>query len=59
VIEHNTHLIEYVDHVIDLGPTGGHGGGKILASGKPDDIAKNKKSSLYRRLFANSLYQPK
>ena len=59
VIEHNTHLIEYVDHVIDLGPTGGHGGGKILASGKPEDIAKNKKSSLYKRLFANSLYQPK
>ena len=59
VIEHNTHLIEYVDHVIDLGPTGGHGGGKLLASGKPEDIAKNKKSSLYKRLFANSLYQPK
>ena len=59
VIEHNTHLIEYVDHVIDLGPTGGHGGGKILASGKPEDIAKNKESSLYKRLFANSLYQPK
>ena len=59
VIEHNTHLIEYVDHVIDLGPTGGHGGGKLLATGKPEDIAKNKKSSLYKRLFANSLYQPK
>ena len=59
VIEHNTHLIEYVDHVIDLGPTGGQGGGKILASGKPEDVAKNKKSSLYKRLFANSLYQPK
>ena len=59
VIEHNTHLIENVDHVIDLGPTGGNGGGKILASGKPEDIAKNKKSSLYKRLFANSLYQPK
>ncbi len=59
VIEHNTHLIEYVDHVIDLGPTGGHGGGKILASGKPEDITKNKKSSLYKRLFANSLYQTK
>ncbi|MDG1824314.1 MAG: excinuclease ABC subunit UvrA [Flavobacteriaceae bacterium] len=55
VIEHNTHLIEYVDHVIDLGPTGGHGGGKLLASGKPEDIAKNKKSSLYKRLFANSI----
>jgi excinuclease ABC subunit A len=55
VIEHNTLLIEYVDHVIDLGPTGGHGGGKLLASGKPEDIAKNKKSSLYKRLFANSI----
>jgi excinuclease ABC subunit A len=59
VIEHNTHLIEYVDHVIDLGPTGGHGGGKLLASGKPEDITKNKKSSLYKRLFANSLDQAK
>jgi excinuclease ABC subunit A len=59
VIEHNTHLIEYVDHVIDLGPSGGQGGGKILANGKPEDIAKNKKSSLYKRLFANSLYQAK
>ena len=59
VIEHNTHLIENVDHVIDLGPTGGQGGGKLLASGKPEDIAKNKKSSFYKRLFANSLYQPK
>ena len=58
VIEHNTQLIENVDHVIDLGPKGGHSGGKILASGKPEDIAKNKKSSLYNRLFANSLYQP-
>ena len=55
VIEHNTQLIENVDHVIDLGPKGGHGGGKILASGKPEDIAKNKKSSLYKLLFANSL----
>ena len=47
------------DHVIDLGPTGGYGGGKILAIGKPEDITKNKKSSLYKRLFANSLYQTK
>lgn len=59
VIEHNTHLIEYVDHVIDLGPTGGQGGGQLLASGKPEDIAKDKKSSLYKRLFANSLHQAK
>ena len=59
VIEHNTHLIEYVDHVIDLGPKGGHEGGKVLATGKPEDISKNKKSSLYKRLYTNSLYQSK
>ena len=59
VIEHNTHLIEYVDHVIDLGPKGGNEGGKVLATGKPEDISKNKKSSLYKRLYTNSLYQSK
>ena len=59
VIEHNTQLIENVDHVIDLGPKGGHEGGKVLATGKPEDISKNKKSSLHKRLFTNSLYQSK
>ena len=52
MIEHNTHLIEYVDHVIDLDSTGGHGGGKLLASGKPEDIAKTK-----NRVCTNSCYQ--
>ncbi|WP_457553135.1 excinuclease ABC subunit UvrA [Desulfobacula sp.] len=44
VIEHNLDVIKCADHVIDLGPEGGDKGGKIIASGTPEDIARNKKS---------------
>ncbi len=44
VIEHNMDVIKVADHVIDLGPEGGKGGGEILCSGTPEDIIKNKKS---------------
>ena len=40
VIEHNTDVLRCADHLIDLGPEGGEGGGKILAEGTPDHIAK-------------------
>ncbi len=43
-IEHNTDFIACVDHIIDLGPEGGAGGGTIVAQGTPEEIAKNKKS---------------
>jgi len=44
VIEHNLDVIKTVDYIIDLGPEGGHAGGKVIASGRPEDIAANKKS---------------
>lgn len=44
VIEHNLDVIKCADWVIDLGPEGGDKGGKIVAQGTPEDIAKNKSS---------------
>ncbi len=44
VIEHNLDVIKTADYVIDLGPEGGAHGGKIVAVGTPEEIAKNKKS---------------
>jgi len=39
VIEHNLNVIKVADHIIDLGPEGGSGGGKIVVSGTPEEIA--------------------
>ena len=44
VIEHNLDVIKTADHIIDLGPEGGSGGGTIVACGTPEEIAKCKKS---------------
>jgi len=44
VIEHNLDVIKVADHIIDLGPEGGDGGGKIVAMGTPEEVAKNKNS---------------
>jgi excinuclease ABC subunit A len=44
VIEHNMDIIKIADYIIDLGPEGGSGGGKILFEGTPEDLSKNKKS---------------
>lgn len=44
VIEHNLDLIKCADHIIDLGPEGGVNGGRLLAEGTPEEIAKNKDS---------------
>ncbi len=44
VIEHNLDVIKTADYIIDLGPEGGDGGGKVIASGTPEEVAKNKRS---------------
>ena len=42
VIEHNLDVIKVADYIIDLGPEGGDGGGKIIAQGTPEEVAKSK-----------------
>ncbi len=44
VIEHNLDVIKTADHIIDLGPEGGDMGGRIVCTGTPEEVAKNKKS---------------
>jgi excinuclease ABC subunit A len=44
VIEHNLDVIKSADYVIDLGPEGGQGGGRIVASGTPEEVAKSRES---------------
>jgi excinuclease ABC subunit A len=44
IIEHNLDVIKTADWIVDLGPEGGAGGGQIVATGTPEDVAKNKAS---------------
>ncbi len=44
VIEHNLDVIKTADYIIDMGPEGGDGGGKLVAAGKPEDVVKVKTS---------------
>ena len=44
VIEHNLDIIKVADHIIDMGPEGGRGGGEVLFTGTPEELANNKKS---------------
>lgn len=43
-IEHNLDVIKSVDYIVDIGPEGGNGGGQIMATGTPEEVAKVKKS---------------
>ena len=45
VIEHNLDVIKVADHIIDIGPEGGAGGGRVIAQGSPHDIAQCKESA--------------
>jgi excinuclease ABC subunit A len=44
VIEHNMDVIKSADYIIDMGPEGGEGGGNVIVTGTPEQVAKNKKS---------------
>ena len=44
VIEHNLDVIKVADHIIDLGPEGGDGGGTVLCTGTPEEVAADEKS---------------
>lgn len=44
VIEHNLDVIKVVDHIIDIGPDGGDKGGKVVATGTPEEVSNNKSS---------------
>jgi len=50
VIEHNMDVIKVADHVIDMGPEGGDGGGKLLFEGTPEELAKHPESHTARFL---------
>jgi excinuclease ABC subunit A len=50
VIEHNLDVIKRADWVVDLGPEGGDGGGEVLASGTPEDVARVARSYTGRYL---------
>ena len=44
VIEHNLDVIKTADYIIDIGPEGGEGGGRIVAQGTPEQVAQCKES---------------
>ncbi|WP_050603492.1 excinuclease ABC subunit UvrA [Ruegeria sp. 6PALISEP08] len=50
VIEHNLDVVKTADHIIDIGPEGGDGGGEIVATGTPEDVATAERSHTGRYL---------
>ena len=50
LIEHHMDVIKTADHVIDLGPEGGHAGGRVVVTGTPEDVARSKASHTGRFL---------
>jgi excinuclease ABC subunit A len=58
VIEHNLEVIKTADWILDLGPEGGSGGGKIVAQGTPEDIVRVKKSYTGQYLARHLMKSP-
>ncbi|MCW4459500.1 excinuclease ABC subunit UvrA [Microbacterium sp. MPKO10] len=58
VIEHNLDVIKSADWIVDLGPEGGAGGGQIIATGTPEDVARSRKShtgKFLKEIFADEI----
>ena len=58
IIEHNPDIIKTADHVLDLGPEGGNGGGRIVAAGPPREIAQVRGSytgAMLQEIFATGM----
>lgn len=57
IIEHNLDVIKTADWIVDLGPEGGDDGGRIIAQGSPEQVAKVKGSytGKYLKVFLNSI----
>jgi excinuclease ABC subunit A len=58
VIEHDLDVLRVADHVIDLGPEGGPGGGSVVASGTPEEVATHEDSHTGRFLASALLRHP-
>ncbi len=50
IIEHNLHVIKSADYIIDMGPEGGQNGGTVIATGTPEELAKNSETPTGRYL---------
>lgn len=48
IIEHNLDVIKLADHIIDMGPEGGSGGGSVMATGTPEEVARSGKGYTWR-----------
>ncbi len=59
VIEHNLEVIKVADHIIDLGPEGGERGGRIIATGTPEEVSRHTDSytAFYLREFFNKTHE--
>jgi excinuclease ABC subunit A len=57
VIEHNLDVVKTADHIIDIGPEGGDGGGQIVATGTPEEVAEVEAS--YTGKYLKPMLQPR
>jgi len=55
IIEHNMDVIKTADYIVDLGPEGGNEGGRVIATGTPEDVAGQAETSATGQYLARAL----